>query len=576
MKKIIIIMIAAMLMVVVQAQTCMISSINGRKVVQISVNLDSLSGKTLVTTVNNIKDSMVLKMEISETVDAANPVNAGSAVNMVDAEDVADATNAVDAVDSSYNDSVAQNEINPDDSISENADSLTQDQNLQNEIKSGTIFTTIGLNEVSNLLNCLTTTNGEPYAEYLMKTLTEVDSTKYIPQYKQRKWNWLRHYNTYSTVELAGIFGKDFSNDNESEAEEEKIDAEDYGAEPNKKYNKGGSAKFSQVFIFGHYTEDGKFVANNLNFGWSIGALFAADHQQDYGWSWDLLAKLGLQCGNGITLGADVLAGLGSTPYAIYSTNGVDYRVAYHSSLCFKYGAQAWVSMNYGGNTYTSLFARLVKSVVPDEIHDHPTAKYWQNAYIDFDEGSWQVGFAVGYKFGYNGDVQNKRLQASISTGYNLFGADKDGTLLYELEKFTNISPTLRFSYGLGYEQSFGENKLKSLTFEGGWLVKRKEENKLAYMLKFYAGIGDYMVKKSCLSENKQFEMYDISVRQLCGKVGTQLGLAYSLGCSTFSLSLRGGYHIGVKTEYGGYEYTDDDNLKGFELTPFVGYTLDL
>lgn len=553
MKKIIITLIAVTLVLFMQAQTCKIASVEGQKIVQISVDLNSLEGKTLVATVNNNKDSVVLSMayEASKVFPSAN-------VFREDSSEVVIATKNEEVNISESEVSTEGNE----EIEGTNTNSLTV-----------SLLNTVGLGEIGNLIGSITTTNGEPYAEYVARKLTQVDSTKYIPQYKQRKWKWLNRYDSYSTLEIAGIFGKDFGKD--SDEWKDDIDGEDYGTDPEKNYNKGGSIKFSQVFIFGYYDTDGKFVPNHLNFGWSVGALFAMDHQNDYGWSWDLLAKLGLQCGNGITLGGDLLFGLGSTPYAIYSTNMVDYRVVFHSQLCAKYGVQGWISMNYGGNTYTSLFARLVKSVVPNSIYDNPTAKNWNNTYVDFDEGSWQIGFAIGYKFGYNSDVRSKRLQASISAGYNLFGADKGGTLLYELEKLTKISPTLNFSYGLGYEQSLSESKFKSLTFDGGWAVKFKPESKFAYMAKFYAGLGEYVVKKSCQSENQQFEMQDTSVRQLCAKLGAQFGFSCNIGCSTVSLSLRGGYHKGLETEYEGYEFTDDSELSGFELTPFVGYTLN-
>jgi RNA polymerase subunit RPABC4/transcription elongation factor Spt4 len=65
-----------------------------------------------------------------------------------------------------------------------------------------------------------------------------------------------------------------------------------------------------------------------------------------------------------------------------------------------------------------------VKSVVPSSINNHPTLVGWKNVLVDFDEGSWQIGAAIGYKFGYNPDLESRRLYATMSTGYNLFGGE--------------------------------------------------------------------------------------------------------------------------------------------------------
>ena len=47
----------------VQAQVCKVSATkNNGKVIQISVNLDSLQGKTLVTTISHVQNNVVLNM----------------------------------------------------------------------------------------------------------------------------------------------------------------------------------------------------------------------------------------------------------------------------------------------------------------------------------------------------------------------------------------------------------------------------------------------------------------------------------------------------------------------------------
>ena len=564
-----------MLATIMQAQTCKISSANGRRVVHISVNLDDLEGKTLVTTVKNVhKDSVVLDMafeggaeeivpvtkipreDSSENTAQNNEIEV-EPVELASKEQASDSINVEPAENATHSDSA---EVAP-------AAEMPQDSSI-----TGGVLNALGLAEVGNLIGALTNTNGEEVDKMVTKALvdvTVVDSTKYIPQYPKRKWKWP----SYTRLSLSGIFGQDFGGDDNEGVEE--IDSENYGTDPENSKNFGGSAEISQVFLKGRYDEDGKFIPNPLNFAWSVGALFAMDHQKDFGWSWDLLAKFGIQAGKGLTLGADALIGGGGTKYAIYSTNGVDYRVVYHDQWCFKAGVQGWISMNDDGTTSTRLFARIVKSFELSSIHNTPTAPGWKNVYVDFDDGSWQVGFAVDYKFGFKPKLEDKRLLASVSTGYNLFGADKGPVMLYELEKVTQISPMLRFMYGLGYEQSLSGEQLQSFTLGGGWLFKLKPKQKFSYLAKVFAGLGEYMVDKNCISEDKDFKMADTKVRQLCPKIGVHLGIAYQTKCSTFTLGLRGAFHKGLDTEYEGYETAETTNLSGFELTPMFGYSLN-
>ena len=585
-----------MLTTIMQAQTCKISSANGRRVIQISVNLDDLEGKTLVTTVKNVhKDSVVLDMafeggveevvpvtkipreDSSEDIAQNNEIEADSenapqeqvadSAEVASKEQASDSTNVEPAENASQGLETAH---------SDSAEVASTAEMPQDSSITGGVLNALGLAEIGNLIGAFTNTNGEEVDKMATKALidvTVVDSTKYIPQYPKRKWKWLKNYTSYTRLSLSGIFGQDFGGDTGKGVEE--IDADDYGTDPENSKNFGGSAEISQVFLKGRYDEDGKFIPNPLNFAWSVGALFAMDHQKDYGWSWDLMAKIGIQAGKGLTLGADALIGGGGTKYAIYSTNGVDYRVAFHDQWCFKAGVQGWISMNDDGITSTRLFARIVKSFEPSSIRNTPTAPGWENTYTDFDDGSWQVGFAVDYKFGFKPKLEDKRLLASISTGYNLFGADKGVTMLYELEKVNNVAPNLWFSYGIGYEQSISKDKLQNFTIGGGWRFKLNPNQKFSYLAKIYAGIGEYMVEKNCISGDKNFKMADTKVRQLCPKVGAHLGVTYNKGCHAFNLGLRGGYHRGFDPEYEGYETAETTNLSGFELTPMLGYSLN-
>ena len=563
MKKFLFLLMTAMAVISAQAQTCKISANkNNGKIIHISVNLDSLKGQTLVTTISQKAGGNVDVQMAYEGKDSvmAQEYSTASAVNFEEEVAVADTTEVV-----------APNLYAPEEEVAEAeavADS-TATPKSEDELLSGAIFKAFGLNEVASLIGSITKTNGEPYAEYYAKKWTEADTTKYIPQYKPRKWGWLKNYKSYPTLEFSGIFGKDYGGDDKEGADE--IDSEDYGTDPDNSYNYGGSIKLSQVFVHGHYDENGNFVPNKLNFGWSVGALYAMDYQKDYGWSYDIMAKVGIQAGNGITLGVDALVGAGVTPYAIYSTNYVDYRVIMHNQWCFKYGLQAWVSMNYGGNTYTTMFARLVKSVAPSSVYNHPTAQHWENTYIDFDDGSWHVGFAVGYKFGYSSDLKDRRLIATVSTGYSLLGEEKAQLMLIELEKYNNVSPKLDFLYGLGYGTSFGKDKLQTFVLNGGWRIRPKETSKFAYLAKFYAGVGEIMVEKRVADAEHHFDMTNTAVRQLAAKAGVHLGATYQLGCFNLNALLRCGYHYGFETEYNGYSTTEVDGLRGFDLTPTLG-----
>lgn len=555
-------MLLAVAAISAQAQTCKVSATkNNGKIIQISVNLDSLKGKTLVTTISQKKSDVVLNMAYE-----GDNTDSIAVVAREDSSEAADTLATTGALAKA--DTLAEADTLGLDSLTTSDAEVSESATGGSTSILGTALNIIGLGGL------VSGSQSAQYEEYAAKALTEitmVDSTKYIPQYKQRKWKWLRKYKSYSTLELSGIFGKDFG-DNEDKGEED-IDAEDYGMDPEKKFNLGGSAKFSQVFIPGTYAEDGTFKPNRLNFGWSIGALFAVDVQKNYGWSTDFMAKVGIQAGNGLTLGVDALVGGGTTPYAIYSSDGINYRSVLHNQLCFKYGVQVWVSSNFGSNTYTALFARLVRSVAPNSVYEHPTAQFWENELIDFDEGSWQVGIAVGYKFGYNPDLQSKRLQATLSSGYSLTGHDK-AMLRVELEKINQISPKLDFSYGLGFGQTLGEERLKHLTINGGWFYRLKPTHKFGYIAKVYAGFGEFMITKNLCSEDGEFEMSH-TVRKLGLMGGTNLGVGFRFKCSTISATMRIGYHYCFSPEYNGYETNIDTGLRGWDIAPMIGYTLN-
>ena len=566
MKQIVLLLLTAMAVVFCQAQTCKISANqNNGKVIQISVNLDSLKGQTLVTTINHQQGGNVNVQMAYEDTNAALPVDElredSSAVAENNPEVNATASNPAAADE--VNADAEHPEETPEDTPAENTEgsnSLTQ-----------SLTNAVGIGEIASLIGAFTHTNGEAYSEYAENFIV-ADTTKYQPVYKPRKWKWLKNCKSYLTAEFSGIFGKDFG-DSDNSQEAEKITSDDYGTDPENEFNYGMSAKISQVFVPGFYDENGKFTPNRLNFAWSLGALVAMDWQKDFGWSYDFLAKVGIQAGEGITLGVDGLIGTGITPYAIYSTNSLDHRVIFHNQWCFKYGLQAWLSMNYGGSTYTSLFARIVHSVAPSSVYNHPTAKGWENTFVDFDNGSWQVGFAVGYTFGHHETLKDKRLIATLSTGVNLIEKNHEAEALIELEKFNNVSSTLDFIYGLGYGSSLGKNKLQSFTLGGGW--RKKFSTNFSALAKMYAGIGEYMIEKHIADKEHLFNMTNAEVKQLCLKAGLQLSAGYQLGCWNLSVGLRGGYHFGKQPATEGYSTVEYKGLRGFELMPTFGASLN-
>ena len=557
-------------------------SVTSPKSVNITLNLDSLENKSIV--IGKEQSNLILNVvdnnDDEQAVDTADVVSEEEQtvtdtadVVFEEEQTVTDTTDIVSEEEQAVTDTA--------DIVSEEEQAVTDTADTGNDGVTGDIATTavntgiagniFGITPINSLVDGFVGKNGEQYSEYDLGAMLQViaDTTKYTPQYEQRKWKWLKRHISYSTLELSGIFGSNFGGN----ADDTEIDEEDYGIDDKVGNNLGGSAKFSQVFVPGKFTEDGKFIPNRLNFAWSVGALFALDNNKDYGWSSELLGKIGIQAGNGITLGADALVGIGTTPYAIYSSDYVDYRVALHNQFCFKYGLQAWLSMNYGNNTYTSFFARIVRSVAPSSVYNYPTATGWYNELIDFDDGSWRVGFAVGYKFGYNADIRSKRLQASVSTGYNLFGGSKSAETFVELEKVNQVSPSTDFSYGVGFGISFGDKNLQSFVLTGGWLTKFNPASKFALLGKLHAGVGEYMIGKECISKDRHFDM-SAEVRQLCAVGSADLGVAYKHKSSAFKLFLRGGYHYAFETSYEGFDDVIATNLHGFELTPFVGYSL--
>ena len=134
--------------------------------------------------------------------------------------------------------------------------------------------------------------------------------------------------------------------------------------------------------------------------------------------------------------------------------------------------------------------------------------------------------------------------------------------------------PTLDFAYGIGISQKFGSNKLHSFTLNCGWTKRFHPDSKFAYLAKIYAGVGEYMVGKHCVSEDGHFEMAQSSLEQVCLKGGLGAGICYKAGCSTLSAYIRGGYHQGFEPTYKGFRESENSHIRGFDLMPVVAYSL--
>ena len=133
------------------------------------------------------------------------------------------------------------------------------------------------------------------------------------------------------------------------------------------------------------------------------------------------------------------------------------------------------------------------------------------------------------------------------------------------------------FSYGLGFGQNFSARaqRLRSFTVNGGWLFKINAFQKHYYLAKLYAGIGEYLVQQNLTTSDGLFTEQNSNIRKLCLKGGVNLGIAFRFGCGTLSASMRLGYHYGLQPEYKGFKNAEISNLKGIDICPLIGYSLN-
>lgn len=393
--------------------------------------------------------------------------------------------------------------------------------------------------------------------------------TTFVPQYEQRKPK-KRSWKAYSVVDLEGSFGQNI--EGVSDAVAARVNSDDYGDDTENENKYGGGAKFSRVYISGR-EKDGKFVPNRLGIAWSWGGLLAYSYEPDMGSYFNTMGKIGFQMGQDIVVGVDGLVGCGVTPYNTFYTNYMNHSVLNKSAFCFKYGVQVWASLNFTRDVYTSFYGRYVYSVKPSLASDN-LPEGWELVVEDFDPSSWTVGLAVGYKFGApETPSQDKRLRATLSSGYQFLGNQKGMIVAGEFDRFTHIASRAYLSTGVAVEKMYDQNKDR-----GGYasvllalgLKIHSPYNRWFWETKFYGGMGDYAVTFS--GENQGYD-FSQSAKKLSVKAALQLGGGLRIGkCNELFGSCRLGYHFGKSLEMEGFEETSYENLKGFEGDFRLGY----
>lgn len=392
------------------------------------------------------------------------------------------------------------------------------------------------------------------------------DST-FVPTYEQRKPRPLTR--TYDIIELSGSLGKDINS--LSDAAAGKVKEDDYGddAENHQKY--GGGIKYSRVYIKGEEV-DGVWKPNPLGFAYSWGGLISFSHESEIGLYVDAMGKAGIQIGNDICFGVDALVGAGITPFNTFITNDMNHQIINKSVWCFKYGLQLWGSLNFSKDTYTAIYGRYINSVRPND-GQYNLPKDWEVVLEDFDPSSWMVGLAVGYKFGaYEPLSQDKRLQASFSTGYQFLG-NKGFSISAEIDRLTQVSKSTHLTYGLAVENVFESSKrggnMNSILLSGGFQV-RQPQNSFFWGSKLLLGIGEYAVINS--GETNYYE-YEDHCAKPCFKGALQLTTGFKVGkCSQISCNVRFGGHFTNSMKHDGFEESSTKNAIGFDLGATLGY----
>lgn len=384
--------------------------------------------------------------------------------------------------------------------------------------------------------------------------------TSFVAKYCQRPPRNL--YRKYDIITLSGSLGKGIEQMNPAA---DKISYDDYGddTENNNKY--GFGIEYSHVYIRG-YEENGVWKANPLGFAWSWGGLVSYSYEKDMGSYFSMMGKVGIQLGNDITFGVDALVGGGITPYNSFYTNGYQHAVVNKSVYGFKYGVQAWGSLNFSKNTYTAVYGRYIRSVKPSD-DQYDANDDWDLVLADFDPSNWTVGLAVGYKFGAPEPLsQDKRLKVGLKTGYSL--TEKEAFIGTSIEKITQVSHSTQLNYGLVLEETM-KNKCASVMLSAGFRVQQPT-NSWFWGANLLGGIGQYNIDVTGESSNQQIKS---SAKKLCGRAALQLNSGFSLGkTSEIYGAFSAGFHAGKSVENEGLDDISFENLKAFDMSLMLGY----
>lgn len=404
----------------------------------------------------------------------------------------------------------------------------------------------------------------------LFSNLRFTKDTTFVPTYQMRKPKPL--WRSFNVVELSGSLGKDITSINDAVANT--VKEEDYGDDTENHNKIGGGAKLSHTYMKGWLDENGNWHANNLGFALSWGGLISYSYEKEIGSYLNIMGKGGFQIGNDICIGVDALIGFGLTPYNTFLTNEMNFNIINKSVWCFKYGLEAWGSLNFSKDTYTAIFARYITSAKPNGGR-YDLSKDWEVVLEDFDPSSWTVGLAVGYKFGAPEPLkQEKRLRAGLLTGYQITGGH--GIVVApELERLTQVSKSTTLSYGLMVQNVFNSQKnggnCSSIMLTGGFEVCQPG-NKWFWGTKLLAGIGEYPITDIGYADNYRVE--NIS-KKPCGKAGLQLTAGFKLGkLSSISAMYRIGGHFSKALNFENFdEDSKTQNTAGIDMMAGLNYS---
>lgn len=226
----------------------------------------------------------------------------------------------------------------------------------------------------------------------------------YVPVRGHTKFT--RRQKITQRLEISVLGGTDKPEDSE-DLEDYRDDAQrNDNTANNNPVNMGLNIGYSVVFVPGHLEED-KLLLNRFGFGYSLGFIASMDKQDKYGTTCDLLAKIGVETGNGhaMGIGIDALFGTGNSPVSANIPLTKDYTYMEHDTKwCLKYGFQLWVRSNLLHanikNVDIRLFARYIYSKDPTNDADLDfNEDSVPSGYFIWNPESWQFGLTFCYEF---------------------------------------------------------------------------------------------------------------------------------------------------------------------------------